>query len=69
MVRIIAGTLIDVGRGQIDVSAMEGILEARNREAAGPTAPAKGLALEEIRFLELEEDGESFSVRRCGNRC
>ncbi len=56
MVRIIAGTLIDVGRGQIEVSAMEGILEARNREAAGPTAPAKGLALEEIRFLELDVD-------------
>jgi tRNA pseudouridine38-40 synthase len=54
MVRIIAGTLIDVGRGQIEVSKMEEILEARNREAAGPTAPAKGLSLEEIRFLELE---------------
>ena len=54
MVRIIAGTLIDVGRGQIEVSSIPKIIEAKNREAAGPTAPAKGLALEEIRFLELE---------------
>ncbi len=45
MVRIIAGTLIDVGKGRLAPSAMEEILKAKDRRFAGQTAPAKGLCL------------------------
>lgn len=45
MVRIIAGTLLQVGYGKIEPSKMREIIEAKNREAAGPTAPAQGLTL------------------------
>lgn len=52
MVRIIAGTLLQVGLHRISAEQVKQILEAKNREAAGPTAPAKGLMLVEIRYLE-----------------
>lgn len=45
MVRIIAGTLIKVGAGDIDPKQINQILEARDRSAAGPTAPAHGLTM------------------------
>jgi len=45
MVRIIAGTLIDVGQGKISPEDIPSILESCDREKAGPTAPAKGLTL------------------------
>ncbi len=45
MVRIIAGTLIKVGDGTISVDNMRSILEACDRNAAGPTAPAHGLTM------------------------
>lgn len=45
MVRIIVGTLLDVGRGRIRVEDMEKILEAKEREQAGHTAKAQGLCL------------------------
>ena len=45
MVRIIAGTLIDVGQGKITPENIPAILESCDREKAGPTAPAKGLTL------------------------
>lgn len=51
MVRIIAGTLIEIGRGAIDEKSMKTILEACDREAAGPTAPANGLTLVNYKFL------------------
>ncbi|MBR2259694.1 MAG: tRNA pseudouridine(38-40) synthase TruA [Blautia sp.] len=51
MVRIIAGTLIEIGNGQYEPERMKEILEAKNREAAGPTAPAHGLTLVEISYL------------------
>ena len=54
MVRIIVGTLMDVGRGKYEPSAVKGILEATDRTYAGPTVPACGLMLKELRFLELE---------------
>ncbi|MCD8153861.1 MAG: tRNA pseudouridine(38-40) synthase TruA [Clostridiales bacterium] len=52
MVRILAGTLIEIGNGQYPPERMKEILEARNREAAGPTAPAHGLTLMGIEFLD-----------------
>ncbi len=45
MVRIIAGTLLEVGRGRINPDAIPSIIEARDRQLAGPTAPACGLTL------------------------
>ncbi len=50
MVRIIAGTLMDVGCGRILPERMPEILEARDRRAAGPTAPACGLCLVDYRI-------------------
>ena len=50
MVRIIAGTLIEIGNGQYSPERMQEILDACDREAAGPTAPAKGLTLIGIRY-------------------
>ena len=52
MVRIIAGTLIAVGMGQIRPGEMEQILEARERRRAGPTAPARGLTLIEMKYVD-----------------
>lgn len=50
MVRIIAGTLIKIGSGVYPPERMKEILEARNRAAAGDTAPAKGLTLVGIAY-------------------
>jgi tRNA pseudouridine38-40 synthase len=50
MVRNIVGTLALVGSEKISVEEFETILESRDREKAGPTAPAKGLFLREIRY-------------------
>ena len=45
MVRIITGTLMEVGQGKREPESMAAVLEARDRAAAGPTAPAQGLTL------------------------
>ena len=45
MVRIIAGTLIKIGQGEWEPEYIREILAAKDRGAAGPTAPAKGLTL------------------------
>ena len=50
MVRNIAGTLIEIGRGYLKQGSMEKILESCNRQNAGPTAPAKGLALVKVNY-------------------
>lgn len=50
MVRIIAGTLIEIGNGQYPPEKMKEIMDARDREAAGPTAPARGLTLMGIEY-------------------
>jgi len=50
MVRIIAGTLVEVGSGQRDYREMEHILESKNRPSAGVTAPASGLYLMEVYY-------------------
>ena len=50
MVRIIAGTLMEAGRGHIPPERMQDILDARDRQASGPTAPACGLTLAGIEF-------------------
>src|SRR3972149_5806943 len=50
MVRSMVGTLIEVGRGKTAVANVKVILDAKNRDLAGPTAPAKGLCLTEIKY-------------------
>lgn len=50
MVRIIAGTLIEAGKGRRKPEEMEAILAAKDRGAAGPTAPAYGLMLMKYEF-------------------
>ena len=52
MVRIIAGTLIEIGAGRRDKHSIMKALESGVRTDAGPTAPACGLCLEEIRYME-----------------
>ena len=55
MVRIIAGTLMEVGKGKWEPEKIKEILAACDRKAAGPTAPACGLLLAKYEFLELAE--------------
>jgi tRNA pseudouridine38-40 synthase len=50
MARIIVGTLVEVGRGRIPPSRVGEILAAGRRADAGPTAPAEGLYLVEVRY-------------------
>jgi len=55
MVRIIAGTLLKVGSGHILPEEVEKIIDGKDRAFAGPTAPAKGLTLVEIRYPNHEK--------------
>jgi tRNA pseudouridine38-40 synthase len=50
MVRNIVGTLMLVGRGKMDGEGFRAVLEAGEREGAGPTAPPQGLFLREIKY-------------------
>jgi tRNA pseudouridine38-40 synthase len=50
MVRNIAGTLIEIGRGRFPVGSLGKILNSRDRKLAGPTVPAKGLCLRKVKY-------------------
>lgn len=52
MVRIIAGTLLLVGRGKLPAERVDHILSSRDRAQAGPTAPAHGLCLLQVHYTE-----------------
>jgi tRNA pseudouridine38-40 synthase len=54
MVRIIVGSLVDVGRGKLDPSVLESALTNRDRTSLGITAPPDGLYLDE---MVLDDDG------------
>jgi len=58
MVRNLVGTMIEVGRGKLSVEAIPGILAARRRSAAGPTAPARGLFLHSVEYRESRSSPE-----------
>jgi tRNA pseudouridine38-40 synthase len=55
MVRIIVGTVLEVGQGKRPPDDIEALLAAKDRRLAGPTAPAEGLYLWRVYY-----DGESF---------
>jgi tRNA pseudouridine38-40 synthase len=57
MVRNIVGTLVEVGRGSMRAEDVVGILAARDRAAAGPTAPAQGLFLVSVEYGESGVQG------------
>ncbi len=50
MVRNIVGSLVLVGRGRQEVQWLAAVLAAKDRKQAGPTAPAHGLTLMEVRY-------------------
>ena len=50
MVRAIVGSLVEVGRGKISVEQFRKVLESKERSKAGPTAPARGLFLKEVKY-------------------
>ena len=47
-VRIMAGTLVEVGRGRRPAESLDGVLRSRGRRCAGQTAPPEGLCLEKV---------------------
>ncbi len=55
MVRSLVGTLVAVGDGRLVVTSMPAVLEARDRGAAGPVAPAHGLTLERVVYGRRRE--------------
>ena len=52
MVRNLVGTMLDVGRGYRKPDEIPGMIAARSRAAAGPTAPARGLFLHSVEYRE-----------------
>jgi tRNA pseudouridine38-40 synthase len=56
MVRNVAGTLVEVGLGRRSPGSMDGLLQARDRRQAGPTAPPQGLCLEEVFYGPRQAD-------------
>jgi tRNA pseudouridine38-40 synthase len=53
MVRIIVGTLVDVGRGQLPPGTVRRGLDSKQRDALGMTAPPDGLCLEHVELGEI----------------
>lgn len=50
MIRILVGTLVEVGEGKRKISSIPKVLEAKDREKAGFTAPPEGLMLLEVKY-------------------
>ena len=56
MVRILVGTLVEIGRGQRPTRDMAALLDSTDRAAAGATAPARGLCLLYVRYEDDNTD-------------
>ena len=65
-VRIMVGTLVDVGRGRLGPDDVSRILDSKNRRLAGPTAPPQGLYLEKIWYAPEWGIGEPSPWRTQG---
>ena len=63
MVRVLVGTMLEVGSGRRSVGSFGALLAGRPRSEAGPTAPACGLYLEAVRYDSGE--GRSPKISRC----
>ncbi|HLA81010.1 MAG TPA: tRNA pseudouridine(38-40) synthase TruA, partial [Thermoleophilia bacterium] len=50
MVRVLVGTMVELGQGKRSVEGFGRLLEGANRDEAGQTAPARGLFLWDIRY-------------------
>jgi len=50
MVRSIVGTLVEIGKDRMNATEFRKILESKDRKKAGPTAPAQGLFLKEVKY-------------------
>ena len=61
MVRNLVGTMLEVGRSKLRASQIPEILAARSRDAAGPTAPARGLFLVSVEYGE-QVDGPQINA-------
>jgi tRNA pseudouridine38-40 synthase len=48
MVRILMGTLLQIGSGELSIDSIEQAFTSKKREDAGPTAPSHGLFLDEV---------------------
>ena len=57
MVRNLVGTLLAVGTGKISLDRFHSILQAHDRTLAGPTAPARGLTLEQVHYEPFDQEG------------
>jgi len=60
MVRILVGTMVDVGRRRLEAGATARALAVRDRRAAGTTAPAHGLVLERVDMELTDQRGEQW---------
>ena len=66
MVRIVAGTLVEVGLGRMPAERVDEILATKNRRLAGPTLPPTGLCLEWVKYegVELTPRGQDAKTPR-----
>jgi len=60
MVRILAGTLVDVARGHLEEGTVTRAVASGKREDLGATAPAHGLVLERVELAGLDEGGAAW---------
>lgn len=63
MVRIIAGTLVDVGKGKIAANDVEDIIKSGDRVRAGKTLPAKGLTLYSVKYKLFRSENVKFAEK------
>ena len=57
MVRTLVGILMEVGRGRLEPASVPSLLAARDRAAAPPTAPARGLTLVRVDYISPSTTG------------
>lgn len=61
MIRILTGTLLEAGMKKRSLSSVAELLEVRDREKAGFTAPAKGLTLEKVLYSPLQKKAKHYN--------